>query len=136
MAIAREKYDFMLDFAERNNVILSLNGSCGFGRDCVGILTKDETYPDYDEPEYTWDDTPLDDNAVFVPDDAYHKHPCVAVLGHGEHAEEHLYEWRKWFDDNGYRVQCVELGNPPADLDDVSKFFWQHRSYKMVKNNA
>lgn len=101
-----EKVLWMNRWAEENGCSLDLQGECGFGRECVGI-TKDGNYPDY----ISYDDDYNDTN--HVPDmpefpNAYHKHPCVAVLGRGEEAESTLYDWLKWFDDNGYTVISEE----------------------------
>ena len=132
---AKEQYNFMVDFAERNNCTISLNGSCGLGRDCVGLLTKDNTYPDYQWYDDDYDDI-SDNDDIFIPDDAYHKHPCVAVLGHGVKAEKQLYEWLKWFDDNNYSVQCIDIGIPPAEASGIIRALWVSTVYRMVKNNA
>lgn len=96
-----DKIKYMQDWCNENNLDLILQGECGLGRDCVGILSPlAMAYPDYilfDE-EYNV----IFGEEVWTPEDAYHKHPCVAVLGLGEKAECQLYEWVKWFNDNGY----------------------------------
>ena len=95
----------MTEFAKKNGATIALAGECGFGRECVGLLVGGN-YPDYE-----WDDKDynrIDPNGeVWTPEDAYHKHPCVAVLGRGEKAEGQLYEWLKWFDDNGFEAETV-----------------------------
>lgn len=130
MAIAKEKYNFMLDFAERNNVILNFNTTCGFGRDCVGI-TAHGVFPDYAWYDDDYNDISGNDD-IFIPVDAYHKHPCVAVLGTGSVAEEQLYQWLKWFDDNDYHVMQIE-NPPPESLDEVELYFWSHYKTRMIK---
>lgn len=60
-------------------------------------------------PDYKWggpfSDEEEDQNGdVWTPEDAYHKHECVAVLGRGENAESQLYEWLQWFDREGFKV--------------------------------
>jgi hypothetical protein len=90
-----DKIQWMINWAHRNKVRLELEGECGFGRECVGILADSGSYPDYDDCECT-----------YIPEDAYHKHPCVAVLGRGEKAESQLYEWLKWFEDNNFTVEA------------------------------
>lgn len=100
-----EKIAWMKEWAFHNKVVLELEGECGFGRECVGILVHG-AYPDY-----KWYDDHyerLDNNGdVWLPEDAYHKHPCVAVLGRGEAAEAQLYDWLKWFDENGFAVEVT-----------------------------
>ena len=102
-----EKFNWMAIYCAKNNLALTVEGECGFGRECVGVLSGD-TYPDYE-----WSDARynrIDDNdEVWTPKDAYHKHPCVAVLGRGEEAEDQLYQWLKWFDDNGFKHEIVDM---------------------------
>lgn len=97
---------WMLSFCERNNCLLSLHGEVGFGRIAVGII-QGNGYPSY--RWYDDDYNRIDDNGdVWAPVDAYHKHSCVAVLGHGEAAESQLYHWLRWFDDNNFKVETVD----------------------------
>ena len=98
----------MIQWAHKHKVRLELEGECGFGRECVGILADNGSYPDYQ-----WHDDDfnrIDNNGeVWTPEDAYHKHECVAVLGRGEEAESQLYEWLKWFDDNNFTVKVETI---------------------------
>jgi hypothetical protein len=108
-------------------------GECGIGRECVGIVTHG-TYPDYhwgacEETEY--EDT--DPNGyIWKPPHAYHKHPCVAVLGRGEEAEAELYDWLKWFDDNGFTVESGIIENA-IELSPLEILFGKHQYARMVK---
>ena len=123
-----DKITWMKDYATRNNVVLELEGSVGFGRECVGI-SRSETYPDYQW--YNDDYEPQANEIEFLPTDAYHKHPCVAVLGRGEVAESQLYEWLKWFDDNGYEVVTAKSDKPinhPIEL-----LMGKDKTHRMVK---
>lgn len=101
----KDKIAWMALWAANNSCTLELNGEVGFGRECVGI-TMSGNYPDYQ-----WHDEEYNpqNGDIWVPENAYHKHECVAVLGRGEEAEAQLYDWLKWFDDNGYRP--VESAN-------------------------
>lgn len=111
----REKLQWMILWAHNNKVVLNLEGECGFGRECVGILA-DNKYPDYEWYSSDWDRS--DSNGeVWTPPDAYHKHPCVAVLGRGEAAEAQLYEWLKWFDENNFKVDL----SPKENLDQLTQ---------------
>lgn len=97
--IRYDKMKWMEDWCDKNNVQLELEGECGFGRECVGIVDeKSGTFPDYDEE-------------CWSPKDAYHKYACVAILGRGEDSESQLYDWLKWFDENGYVVDTGEYPN-------------------------
>ena len=81
-----QAFQWMASYCATLGATLSLDGECGIGRDCVGILVNG-TYPDYEwysEPDYERADN---NGEVWTPADAYHKHSCVAVLGHGETAE-------------------------------------------------
>ncbi len=118
-----EKIQWMAVWAAKNGVQLTLEGECGFGRECVGIL-KDGVYPDYD----------YDIPSLRIPEDAYHKHNCVAVLGRGENAEAQLYEWLKWFDENGYT--CSSEPAPDENYKDLGMLgilMGKHLQVSMVK---
>lgn len=126
-----EKISWMAVWAARHGLQLVLEGECGFGRDCVGI-SVDGHYPDYHwHNQETWERE--DENGdIFKPADAYHKHDCVAVLGRGENAEAQLYDWLKWFDDNGF---VCETGDQPMDpaLSVIGIMFNKHRYARMVR---
>lgn len=111
-----EKIKWMGDFCAKHNLTLELNGECGFGRDCVGV-TINENYPDY--MWYDSDFNRIDNNGeVWCPDDAYHKHDCVAVLGRGQCAEEQLYLWLKWFDENNFYIETGKSDLKKIDFFD------------------
>ena len=120
-------------WAVKNNLRLTFEGECGFGRECVGVLA-DEQYPDYEwyDDDYERED---ENGDVWTPKDAYHKHPCVAVLGRGEDAESQLYEWLMWFDANGFKV---ETGIQPVDpkLGAIAFILGKHTYQRMVRYNA
>lgn len=126
-----ERIQWMAVWCAKNNLKLELAGSCGIGRDCVGVTTEGK-YPDYhwyDETTYER----IDQNRkVWVPKNAYHKHDCVAVLGHGEDAEKELYDWLRWFDANGFKL---EIGNQDFDrsLGAIAIIMGKHRYARMVK---
>jgi len=128
-----EKIGWMAVWAAKHGVKLELRGECGFGRECVGISTEG-SFPDYE-----WRDEDfnrLDGNGeVWKPADAYHKYPCVAVLGRGEVAEAQLYDWLKWFDDNDF---SIETGDQPIDpaLGVIGLLLGKHRYARMVRNNV
>lgn len=116
-----EKIQWMALWACKNKVTLDLEGECGFERKCVGIIAQ-VAFVDYDE----------EDENIFVPQDAYHKHPCVAVLGHGEEAESQLYDWLKWFEDNNYIVERGVKDNI-GDMHTMQLLMGQHYFQRMVK---
>ena len=126
-----EKVLYMHRWCAKNGASLKLEGECGFGRECVGIVAQGhEVYPDY-----TWDNEKtyerLDNNGeVWTPENAYHKHPCVAVLGRGEAAEAQLYEWLRWFDDQGF---VLEVGDIPGVTDPLRRIMMQHKYARMVR---
>lgn len=129
-----EKIQWMAVWAAKNGLQLNLEGECGFGRECVGVSTEGH-FPDYEwHNEETWERA--DQNGdVWTPADAYHKHPCVAVLGRGEGAESQLYDWLKWFDDNGFKL---ETGEQPVDpkLGVIGLLLNKHRYARMVRYNG
>ena len=125
------KLEWMAVWAAKNKLQLVLEGGCGFGRECVGVLAEGSY------PEYEWDDDStyerLDNNGeVWTPPDAYHKHPCVAVLGRGEDAESQLYDWLKWFDENNFKLETGEAEMDPG-LDAVGILLGKHRYQHLVR---
>lgn len=124
------KIKWMTEWAEKNKCYIDLEGSCGFGRDCTGILYGG-TYPDY----YWYDDDyneRIDNNGeVWVPRDAYYKHCCVAVLGHGDESINQLYDWLKWFDNNGFRVKVEHLDK--SKLSAIELMMNKHILVRMVR---
>lgn len=130
----QEKIQWMINWAHKNKVILNLEGECGFGRECVGIIASNQHYPDYEwYNEESWER--IDNNGeIFFPKDAYHIQPCVAVLGRGENAESQLYDWLKWFDDNGFIVKVVD--NPNFKKGDVIGLIMGNNKHaRMVKKS-
>jgi len=130
-----EKIGWMAVWAAKHGCALMLEGECGFGRECVGV-SVDGTYPDYewfDKDTYERVDANGD---VWAPEDAYHKHPCVAVLGRGEQAESQLYDWLRWFDDNGFVLETgdqeIDPNIPPA----LTILLGKHRYARMVRKNG
>ena len=131
---AQERRTWMALWAAEHGATLELEGECGFGRECVG-LSNGGCFADYEwhnDSTYEREDKNGD---VWTPEDAYHKHPCVAVLGRGDKAEEQLFNWLKWFDANGFTVEC---GNQPMDprLGVMGVLLGKHRFVRMVKQSA
>lgn len=123
-----DKIKYMEEWCEKQGLELVLKGECGILRPCVGVLGGNTAYPDY-----YWFDEDFEEisgnGGVWTPRDAYHKHPCVCVLGHGEKSIEQLYEWLKWFDENGFEYQrgrqlCV---------DPIEKLMGREFYHRMVK---
>jgi hypothetical protein len=131
--IHEQRIQWMATWAAKSGVQLELEGECGFGRECVGI-TSEGKYPDYEWHDAKWNRA--DPNGkVWTPPDAYHKHPCVAVLGRGLEAETQLYDWLKWFDENGFKL---ETGDQPMDpaLGIVGILLGKNRYARMVRRLA
>lgn len=127
-----EKMQWMAVWAAKSGLQLELKGECGFGRECVGVIVGDN-FPDYEWHNAAYER--VDGNGdVWTPNDAYHKHPCVAVLGRGEEAESQLYEWLKWFDENGFKL---ETGLCPVDpaMADLAILMGKHRYARMVRKD-
>lgn len=117
MTKREERILWMTDWCLRQpeGPTLQLAGECGLGRECVGVLVNGH-YPSYHW--YNEDFTQIDNNGeVWTPNNAYHKYPCIAVLGRGDDAEQQLYEWLKWFDDNKFIIELVATGTTdPIEL--------------------
>lgn len=86
------------EFADKHKVYFEQQGECGFGRECVGLTNgREGNYIDYN-PTDNVDYEPIEhlkDERLWdiVPQSAYHKHDCFAVLGRGEEAIKQLSEW-------------------------------------------
>ena len=123
-----QKILWMQHYCGEIGAILMLEGEIGFGRECVSIQ-RNETSPDYE-----WYDDDYDEisgnGEVWTPEDAYHKHPCVAVLGRGKDAEEQLYQWLNWFNENNFKL---ESGSVEGVTDPVRIMLGQHQYHRMVK---
>lgn len=122
---ADERFTYLATWAAKNGCALELEGEVGFGRECVGIM-KGTAYLDY---AHLWDEYP--DEEFWTPDDSYHKHPCLAVLGRGEDATEQLYQWVKWLDEHGWTVETVER-RPEHALDAM---FHGFETYRLAKRS-
>lgn len=110
MTVNPGRIRYLTEWATRWSATLQLEGSIGFGRDCVGIL-KGSSYIDY---MHIYDLEPQPE--FWSPEDAYHKHDCLAVLGHGDDAINQLYEWVTWLDSHGWTVEVVDR-QPDHALD-------------------
>lgn len=130
-----EKITWMAVWAAKNKLALTLEGEVGIGRPCVGVSFGD-TYPDYhwSDPN-TYERVDLNGD-VWVPENAYHKHPCVAVLGRGEDAEAQLYEWLKWFDANGFKLETGDVSLDGVDRATmmIKVMLGQHRFVHLVRH--
>lgn len=98
-----EQYDmisWMANWCKREGLTLELEGEVGFFRPCVGVVG------DFNFPDYMWYDDNFErvdrNGDVWTPERAYHKNPCVAVLGTDDESVKQLYEWLKWFDENNF----------------------------------
>lgn len=97
---------WMQKWCEREGLDLTLEGECGFKRDCVGVLSKNgDAYPDYIWYDDSYENRIDGNEDVWTPEDAYHKHPCVAVLGRTSKSISQLYDWLKWFEDNNFHYK-------------------------------
>ena len=127
-----DKIKWMAVWAAKNGVKLELRGECGFGRECVGV-SSDNSYLDYEWYDQVTSKRIDENGEVWTPSGAYRKHPCVAVLGRGEEAEEQLYQWLRYFDDNHF---VVEKGNQPVDpqLGQMAYMMSKHRYARLVRS--
>lgn len=101
------------EFAIRFKLIFQEEGEVGIGRECVG-LTNGNNYVEYNPSNIqTGEDIPEFYNPVFneiAPPHAYHKHPCIAVLGRGEEAIRELTDWVIKLNELGVIVENYPTG--------------------------
>ena len=101
------------EFANRFKLIFEDDGEVGFGRKCIG-LTNGSNYvdynptqfPDFDYVEEFYDERLFD----IIPENAYHKHNCLAVLGNEETSIIQLSEWIDKLKELGAVVQKYKTG--------------------------
>lgn len=129
----KEQISWMESWCKKQGLTLQLEGECGFGRECVGVVGEG-LYPDYE-----WFDENykrIDSNGeVWRPLDAYHKHPCVVVLGRGEEAEKQLFEWLQWFDKNNFHYKGGLRSNQES-FGEIERLLGQHRYSSMIRKNS
>jgi hypothetical protein len=111
-----EQIVYLTEWAGKNGAVLIINGQVGIGRDATGILAGDH-YPDTGDVKWGGDAFA---GEWWEPEDSYHKHDCLCVLGHGDGPLRQLYDWVRWLDEHGYVVK-EEARTPSSDVD-----LWLH----------
>jgi hypothetical protein len=109
---------YLVEWAARYKARFEPEGECGFGRECVGILYVDH-YPDWDGYVDNYSrraDWVVDDAAPPADVAAYHKHPCLAVLGRGPDAVAQLARWVRKLDEHGIGIVAVRRDGGPVEL--------------------
>ena len=101
------------EFANRFKLIFEDDGEVGFGRKCVGLTNGNNyvdynptQFPDFDYVEEFYDERLFD----IIPENAYHKHNCLAVLGNEETSIIQLSEWIDKLKELGAVVQKYKTG--------------------------
>ena len=107
-----EQIVYLTEWAAKNGAVLQMAGTVGIGRDCVGIEVGD-TYVDTADVKWGGD---LFAGDWWEPEDSYHKHDCLSVLGHGDEPLRQLYDWVKWIDEHGYKVEVIPR-QPTSQID-------------------
>ena len=85
-------------FANQHKVIFEDDGEVGFGRECVGFISRSGGFldhnprraPNYEAIEEAACELAHPGEGIF---DAYHKHECMAILGRGAGAVSQLALW-------------------------------------------
>lgn len=108
-----EQIVYLTEWAARYGASLQLGGQVGFGRDCTGVL-KDSHY--IDTADIKNQEAYVEGGDWWEPEDSYHKHDCLAVLGHGDGPLEQLYRWVNWLDEHGYGIENT-YRKPSSDVD-------------------
>lgn len=100
-------------FADKHGLNFEDKGEVGFGRECVG-LSKGTSFIDFnpishsnhDYIEKHYNESLYD----MCPKDAYHKHDCIAVLGHGDDSIIQLSEWVDKLDAANVKLESYANG--------------------------
>jgi hypothetical protein len=122
----------MTEWASRFGCTIQVNGEVGFGRPCVGIL-HGQAYVDYD-----WDLFGPGGGAFWTPEDAYHKHDCLAVLVYDDDydkALEQLWEWVQYMiaEHLGITTQVRETYNTDGVGRALELLMGGHTQAKVVR---
>lgn len=107
-----EQIVYLTEWAAKNGAALQIAGTVGIGRDATGIVV-DESYPDTGDVKWGGDRFAGD---WWEPEDSYHKHDCLCVLGHGDGPLRQLYDWVRWLDEHGYEIRR-EPRHPTSAID-------------------
>lgn len=121
-----DKIEYLAIWAFKFKCEFRDNGEVGFGRPCVGMI-RDNHYLDY---SHIYNEYPNEE--FWTPEDAYHKHSCMAVLGHGDEAVEQLYQWAKWLEENDWTTDDI-LRTPTDEIDAMIHGMSIPRLIKKVK---
>ena len=125
-----EKIEWLKEWCDKEGLDLVLEGECGFGRPCVGVASKnDGTYPDYVWYDKGYTERMDQNGDVWIPKNAYHNHPCTAVLGRGDEAISQLYDWCKWFADNNFHYEDVAV----ECTDEIGLMMGRDHHHRMVR---
>lgn len=130
-AAREEKVAWMRDWATKHGVTLGIPAEAGIGHEVIG-MTYNGVFVTY----------PLSDQGIWEPKDAYTKHPIVAVyvIEDAKTAEAQLYEWLRWFDENGFVIECGEIEGGKEAQEQMKKewgFSLASMRYyaRLVRNN-
>lgn len=118
MPLDPAKMEFLELWAARNKCYVQVKGEVGFGRPCVGICFG-QSYVDL--PQYPHEAEHGSDEMTdyysqtkllpSAPEDAYHKHDCLAVLVHNDDydkALEQLWDWVGVLSQQGWTVRIQD----------------------------
>ena len=134
----RQQIREIREWCKAEGLVFLSRAECGICRPCVGAagVWEESEEEDVEFPAYHWWDSEYRDissnGGVWTPKDAYHKHPCTAVLIRESRAEaiRQLYSWVVWFKENGFHVSKM-----PRECDDeIDRMFHGSWSYRLVRN--
>ena len=115
-------------FAIAHRVIFEDEGEVGFGRSCVGFVTRAGGYVSYNPrnaKEYELIEELVCPEAEPPEDapDAYHKHDCMAILGRGASAIGQLAAWVRSLERAG-KVAVVQFETEAEGLQLLTSGFY------------
>jgi len=123
-------------FANKHKVVFEDDGECGFGRECVGLLSGKD-WVDYN-PIHSESYEPIEgffseDLSGIVPDKAYHKHDCVAVLGRDDESIIQLSNWIDKLDELG--VELAEFNTGASGLQAMITGYTR-KAFRIIKKDS
>jgi hypothetical protein len=125
----------ILTFANKFKLIFEEEGECGFGRECVG-LTKNDKYIAFnprDSTTYEYIKEFYDEQLTNIaPENAYHKHDCLAVLGRFDDSIRQLSKWVDDLNELNVVIEKYETGATGMQAIFTGEFSYAVRIPKLI----
>ena len=128
---SEKDFKYLTDFANKHKINFA-TGTCGFGRPCVGMLDQEKSQYIYYNPLRQPDYEPIPEfeseaHYKIVPEDAYHKTECMAVLVHNDDYAEGCHQLKQWcesLEKIGFTIERYETGATGIQAQITGRVAW------------